>query len=434
MIENIKADILESKNCQMILGVEIPLSQVKDEIEKNYAELQLEVVLPGFRKGKVPMEVVRRKFSQKAQEKAVNNLISQSLNQVIEEKRIKAVSYTEIQDLKFDLKTPLSFRAKIEVEPDFKVKGYKGIVIDEKKVEVTLKDIERVIINLQEKNAQLENSNHLVVEKDNFVIINYQCYLNGKMMQKLSGRNRLINIAQDTFIVGFNKHLIGVEKGKEKEFQISIPKDFFEKDVAGEKVLFKVEIIEIKEKKIPSISDDFAKEIGFSTLDELKKKISKDLEREKELQNKQEMEEKLIISLIKNNPITVPQTRVDSRLNYLVARAKSYITQQGFELSKVGLSDDELRKKYQDESRKQVQLSYIFNAISKKENIQVTEEEIAEEMENIVNATKESASSGDKVKVKEYLMKNKEGIFQKLMERKIFNFLKENAKIITTKS
>ena len=425
MTQNVKADILDSKLCQITLGVEIPSLEVKNEIEKNYLKLQTKVKLPGFRKGKVPMDVVRKKFSQTAEEDAVNNLVSTTLNEVIEEKKIDAISCTQIEDLKFEKEQPLSFKAKIEIRPEFEVKGYKGISVKKKKVDVVSKDVQDAINNLQERNAQLVVSDRLIVEKDDFVVINCQGILDGEVLRDWSEKGRLINMAWDNFVEGFNKQLIGAQKNKEKEITIDFPQDYNKKDVAGKKVVFKTEVVEIKSKSIPSLSDDFAKDMGCSDLDDLKKKIEESIKKEKELQSKQDMEEQLITGLIKNNPIDVPSSQVDNRLNHLVSKAKKYIVQQGLQPEQAGLTDEALKEKYKDEAYKQIQLFYVFGAISQKENIQVAEEEIKNEIERAVN----SAGQKEKEKIKKYFNENKETVFQRLLEMYIFDFLVENAKL-----
>jgi trigger factor len=331
MTQNVKADILDSKRCQITLGVEVPSLEVKNEIEKNYLKLQTKVKLPGFRKGKVPMDIVIKKFSQTAEEDAVNNLVSVALNQVIEEKKIDAISCTQIEDLKFEKEQPLFFKAKIEIRPEFEVRGYKGISVNKKKVDVVSKDVQDAINNLQERNAQLVDSNRLIVEKEDFVFINYQGFSGEEILEEWSGKNRLINMAWDNFVEGFNQQLIGAQKNKEKEITIKFPQDYNKKNVAGKKVVFKVEVLEIKTKNLPSLSDDFAKDMGCSDLDDLKKKIEENIKKEKEFQSKQDMEEQLIAGLIKNNFIDVPSSQVDNRLNYLVSKAKKYIVQQGLQ-------------------------------------------------------------------------------------------------------
>ncbi|MCK4532589.1 trigger factor [bacterium] len=425
MTQNVKADILDSKLCQITLGVEIPSLEVKNEIEKNYLKLQTKVKLPGFRKGKVPMDIVRKKFSQTAEEDAVNNLVSDTLNKVIEEKKIDAISCTQIEDLKFEKEQPLSFRAKIEIRPEFEVKGYKEISVKKKSVDVVGKDVQDAINNLQERNAQLVASDRLIVEKDDFVVINCQGILDGEVLGDWSEKGRLINMAWDNFIEGFNQQLIGAQKNKEKEITIDFPQDYNKKDVAGKKVVFKTEVVEIKSKSLPSLSDDFAKDMGCSDLDDLKKKIEENVKKEKEFQSKQDVEEQLIAGLIKNNPIDVPSSQVDNRLTHLVSKAKKYIVQQGLQPEQAGLTDDALKEKYKEEAYKQVQLFYVFGAISQKENIQVSEEEIKNEIERAIN----SAGQKEKEKIKKYFNENKETVFQRLLEKKIFDFLVENAKM-----
>lgn len=426
MTESIKANILDSKLCQVTMDVEVPFLQVENEIQKKYLKLQTKIKLPGFRKGKVPMDIVKKKFSQTAEEEAVNELVEVALNQLIKEKKINAISCRQIEDLKFEKGKPLSFRAKIEVRPEFEVKGYKGVSVKKKEVEVGEKDVQGAIVNLQERNAQLVDTDRLIVEKDDFVIINYQGFLNENLLSNWGGKSRLINMAWDNFIEGFNQQLIGAQKGKEKEIQINFPQDYAKEDVAGKKVVFKVEVTQIKSKKLPSLSDDFAKDVGCSDLDELKKKVEENIKKEKEFQSKQDEEEQLITGLIKNNPIEVPESQVENRLSYLVSKAKRYVVQQGLKPEQAGLTDEVLREKYKQEAYKQVQLFYILDAVSEKENIQVSEEEIKKEEEKAINASEQK----EKEKVKKYFSKNKETIFQKLLEKKIFNFIMENAKII----
>jgi len=267
-----------------------------------------------------------------------------------------------------------------------------------------------------------------VVDRKSYVVIDYQGFGNGKPLNGLRGENQLISIENPIFLREFSEGLIGMERGGEKNVEVNFPDNYFNKKLAGHKVLFKVKVKEIKKMQLPEIDDAFAQGLGAKSLRELKEKLRENLIRLEEHKTREAMREQIIDRLIENNPVVVPNSLVEKQLDYLISKMKTYLQSRGLASKDIGADEEVLRKKYRNLAEKQVRSTLIFARIAEKENIQVDSKEIEKEIEETIKSTKEKEEE-----IKRYFYENIDQITSRMRENKVFDFLTENAKIIKEK-
>jgi trigger factor len=426
-MENLKVEISRKSECELVLKIEIPQQKVEQEIELAYNRIQREAFIPGFRRGKVPPPLLREKFKFRCQEAVLESLVPDGLAEALKKEGINPVAPAKISDLKFDFdkKGPVSFEAMVEVVPRFEPKDYKKLKIKKEIKIIGDSEVEEALKELQKRNAYLVVSEDSVVGKKSYVVIDYQGFDNGKPLNGVKGENRLISMENPIFLQEFSEGLIGMRGDEEKIIEVNFPDNYFNQKLAGRKVLFKTKVKEIKEMRLPEINDAFAQELGAKSLKELKEKLKENLVRLEEYKAKEAMKEQIIDLLIENNPVAVPNSLVEKQLNYLISRTRAYLQNRGLALKDIGVDEEVMRKKYRHLAEKEVRSAIIFARIAEKENIQVDSNEIEKEIKEVVESTKE------KEEVKKYFSENIEEITGRMKENKIFDFLIENAKIIS---
>lgn len=429
-MENLKVEMSKKSECELVFKIEIPQVEIEKEIELTYNEIQKEAVIPGFRRGKAPPAFLREKFKSRCQETVLESLVPDALSQVVKEKGIDPVAPAEISDLKFDFdkREPISFQATVEVMPRFEPRNYKKLKIKKEIKVVGDSEVGESLKELQKRNGQLVVSRDNVVDRKSYVVIDYQGFGNGKPLKGLRGENQLISIENPIFLREFSEGLIGMERDGEKNVEVDFPDNYFNKKLAGHKILFKVKVKEIKKMQLPEIDDAFAQGLGAKSLGELKEKLRENLIRLEEHKTKEAMREQIIDRLIENNTVVVPNSLVEKQLDYLILKMKTYLQSRGLASEDIGADEEVLRKKYRNLAEKQVRSTLIFARIAEKENIQVDSKEIEKEIEETIKSTKEKEEE-----IKRYFYENIDQITSKMRENKVFDFLIENAKIIKEK-
>jgi len=426
-MENLKVEMVKKSECEIDFRIEIPTTEVEQEIESTYDRIQKEAVVRGFRKGKAPSSVLREKFKSRCQEAVLESLVPGALSQVVKERQIDPVAPAKISDLKFDFdkRGPISFQATIEVMPDFEPRDYKKLKIKREIKIVGDSEVEESLKELQKRNAHLVVSSDSAVDKKSYVVIDYQGFDSGKPLNGLRGENQLVSVESPIFLPEFTEGLIGMRRNEEKNIEVNFPDNYFNKKLAGRKTIFKVKVKEVKKMQLPQIDDAFAQGLGAKSLKELKDKLRENLIKLEEYRAKESVKEQIIDKLIENNRVAVPNSLVEKQLEYLVSKMKSYFQSQGITSKDIGADDEVLRKKYRNLAEKQVRSALIFARIAEKENIRIQSNEIEKEIEETMRSTKEKEEE-----VKRYFYENIDQIASKMRENKIFDFLIENAKII----
>lgn len=422
-----KSTVVEKKPCSISMEVQIEPSQTDIELKKVYEEIQKNAKISGFRVGKVPMDLVKKNYSDVAKEKLIENMIRRTAFSALEKENFAPIDMPVITNIEYEFGQVLKYSFNAECQPEVKVKDYKEIKIKKEKYKVTDANIKASIDVLLDRNAKLVVSKTGEVKKDSFVIVNYEGFIDGKPVEKIKAKEHMIDLGAENTLKGFKDGLVKAKKGETKDIEIEYPADYVNKDLAGKKVIFKTTIEEVKEKELPELNDDFAKDMGLENLDDLKKKIKESLESEETRRQNGEVEKQIVEHLLDKNKFDVPKSIVLQQKKYLIKRMSDYMKRQGANEEFIAKQVEASNKKYEEEAEKNVRLSYILNGVCIDEKIEVSDKDLDNEKQKMLDS-----NPTRKEDVENYFKENKANITASLKEDKIFKFLLDNAKITET--
>lgn len=419
-----KVKVIKEEECLLTLSIELPKDEVAKELEAVFQKIQARASLPGFRVGKAPLDMVKKNFADRARQSMLEDLISRASTQVIREKKLEVIDTPRVEKLEYDLGKSLLFHLKIEKDPVVKAKDYKGIKVTKPSVTVTDEDLKTTLEEIRDRNASLVASESKQVEKSHFAVIDFEGKIDGKPFHGGSSKNYLLDMNQPQTIAGFSDGILGAEIGKERSVQVRFPADYAQKDFAGKEAVFQVTVNEIKEKKLPNLDDDFAKDMGLATLEELKTKVRESLQKDKDSKAKKEEEEQIFQALLDNHTFSIPQTLVEERIQNLTRRALGNLQRQGLVAAGDTQAEATIREKSRPQAERDVRLSYILKGIATQENLFAVQADVDDLKRKAMEETQDKPENIDK-----YFQERDSAIRASLTETKVLDFLKKNAKI-----
>jgi len=420
-----KYTIIDKKLCFINMEVEVSKDTVTNEVESIFAQIRQQAKIDGFRQGKIPADIIKRKFSEEAKSKAVKNIINKTVLTALEKEKFVTIDSPIIEKFDYKFGETLRYSFTAECHPQIDIKGYKGIPIKKEVFKVSDRSLEQSLNALREKNARLVPSKLGEVAEDSFVFVDYNAFdSEGKVLAEITAKNCMLDLNSKSTIKGFKEALKGSKVEDERSAKIEYKTDYPNKTLAGKSVTFKLKVREIKEKELPNLNDDFAKDLGSKNLEDLKIKLKEYMEAEEKLRQDMDIEKQIVEYLLNNNRFDVPQSLIAGQEEYLIERSKNYMQSQGVSKEYIERQIELERGKFKEEAERKVRLSYILNAVYRNENLIVTDFDIEAEKNRMktLNPGKESATD-------KYFSEKKEDILLSLKEKKIFDFLISNAKI-----
>jgi trigger factor len=410
------------------VSIEIPENDVTKEVDSFYKDLGKKAKIKGFRPGKVPRDILERYFKDYVKAEVVQKLIQDTYPQVLSENDLHPVSPPVIDPGEFVDGKPFQYSAVIEVKPEFKLEGYIGLKIEGKKEEVKEEEVEERLRNLQNLHANLKTiSEARPIQTGDYVIIDYEASMDGKPLEGGKTIDFTVEVGSGQFIPTFEEKMIGLKPEEEKEIEVSFPEDYGYQKWAGKTVSFHAKIKEIKEKNLPPLDDEFAKDLGdYSSLEELKGKLKGEIEKEKALTLERQLKDKVVDQLIEANPFEVPQSLVEEQVKALVSDTKLRLAAQGVDLKNLGLSEEKLQGDYRSMAEKQVRTFLILEKIAGQEGMAVTDEEVEDRLKEMAERMHQKIDV-----VKRYYEKNEllPEVKAGMIRDKTLNFLLEKAEI-----
>ncbi|MDR2427743.1 MAG: trigger factor [Endomicrobium sp.] len=420
-----KSSVINKKSCSISMEVEVPESVVSKEIESAFCQIQKQAKIDGFRQGKVPMEVVKKKFAQEAKDKAVENTIRGTVMDALDKESFVPFDFPIVDELNYEVGQNLKYRFSAESHPKVEVKDYKNIPVKKEIFKVTDKSLGQSLDALRERNSRLVPSKTGIVSEESLVLVDYDAFDgDGKALTEVSAKGNMLDLGSENTLKGFKSALKGSKIAEEKEAKIEYPLDYPNKTLAGKTVMFKIKINEIKEKELPELNDDFAKDMGTENLEDLKTKVKESIEAEEIRRQNMDVEKQSIDYLLEKNKFDVPQSLVEQQKKTLVERMKSYMQNQGASKEYIEKQLAVGESKFREEAEKNVRLSYILNSVYAKENLTVTDADIEAEKDKM-----KSSNPGREASVDKYFDEKKENIMLSLKEEKLFGFFLKNAKV-----
>lgn len=371
------------------IDVNIVKFEVKVEAEKFDAALTRAYKknvknfnVPGFRKGKVPMNVVKKYYGiEVLLEDAVNFAIEGSYSEVLKENNIIPVDYPKIDVVEVGEGKDFVYTAEVTVYPEVELGEYKGLSIEKKTYEVTEEEVSKKLKEMQEKNARIEAKTEGTVENGNIAVIDFKGYVDGEAFQGGEGKDYSLEIGSKTFIDTFEEQLVGAKVNDTVEVNVTFPENYGKEELNGKPAKFEVTIKEIKVKELPELDDEFAKETSeFDNIADLKADVTKKLEDANNERAEREFEEAVITAVAENAKVEIPEVMVEKEVDKMAQNLQQRLQYQGLSLEQyfqfTGTDQEKMREYMRSNAQTKVKVDLVLEAIEKAENIDATEEEI----------------------------------------------------------
>src|SRR4030042_69110 len=423
-----KANVEEISAIKKKVSVEIPEDQVSQEINSFYRDLGKKAKIKGFRPGKVPRNILERYFKDYVKTEVIQKLIEETYPQALSEANLQPVSPPMIDPGEFEGGKSFQYSVVIEVKPDIKLEGYTGLKIEGNKEEVKNEEIEDRLKALQNLHANLKTiSDVRPIQRGDHVIIDYEASLDGKPLEGGKAIDFTVEVGSGQFIPAFEEKLVGIKPEGESDIEVSFPEDYGYQKWAGKTISFHVKIKEIKEKILPPLDDEFAKDLGdYSSFEELKTKLKGEIEKEKELALERQLKDQVVDQLIEANPFEVPESLVEEQAKTLVSDTKLRLAAQGVDLKNLGITEEKLQGDYRAVAQRQVKTFLILERVAGAGGVWAAEEEREARLQEMAERMHQKFDV-----VKRYYEKN--GLLPEvkagIIRDKTLNFLLEKDKI-----
>ena len=425
---SVKVENTENKN-EVKLSFTIEAEKFEEAMKKVYAKTAKYFTIPGFRKGKAPMQIVEKHYgSEIFYEDTFNELVPDIYDAAIKENNIEAVSRPNIDITQMEKGKDLIFTAVVQIKPEVKLGKYKGIEL--KKIEYTVsdKEVEHELGHMAERNARLVTIEDRAVEKGDIAVIDFEGSIDGVPFEGGKAEKHELEIGSNTFIPGFEDQVIGMKLEEEKDIKVNFPEDYFAKDLAGKPAVFKVKLHEIKKKELPKMDDEFAKDVSeFDTLADLKNSIKEKLQKENEEKAKYETEEAAIQAVCNDVELDIPSGMIETEIDNMVKDVEQRLQYQGLTLEQYytlsGKSESKMREEMKEQAEKSVKSRLVLEAIIKAEDIKPEEKEVEEKLKEMA---KNYGKTEEEILKNEYL---KDYITNNMKVEKAIAFIVDNSKM-----
>lgn len=424
----LKVKIKERKGCAVHMAVEVPADRVGETLEESFSRVRAKVKMPGFRPGKVPMDVIKKNFLDAAWEDALDHLLRESVHEAVEKEQIHLMAVPTVNDIKGTPGSALKFEVTAECAPEVTVKDYKGLPLRKKVEPVTDADVEKRMGELRESHAKLILSKDAVVSSKHFVEVDYTSFIDGQPVPNGTAKSQLIEMSASQSVAGFTEGLLGAKDGETREFPVTFPADHPQKKLAGKTLQFKVTVTAVKEKESPALDDDFAKDVGATDLADLRAKVRKEIELARTRSARQDLEKQVIDELLKRHVFDVPPSQVTERANQLTEQLKRYLSERGASEEEWKANEASLTERNRPEAERQVRLSYVLARILEIEKIAVSDQDIETQVRRVLDAF-----GGDRhADAQKWMNERRESIRAQLREERLFDLLIQNANVTET--
>ncbi len=412
------------------LTIEASAEDFEKAVEKAYQKQKKQISIPGFRKGKVPRQIVEKMYGKEVfYEDAANELIPDAYEQALDECEEDIVSSPKIEVTQIESGKPFVFTATVALKPEVKLGKYKGVKVEKMDTEVTEEEINAEIERERENNARSIAVTDRPVKDGDDTILDFEGFVDGEAFAGGKGENYPLTIGSGAFIPGFEEQLVGAEIDKEVEVKVTFPEDYHAEDLKGKDAVFKCTVKEIKEKELPELDDEFASDVSeFDTLAEYKEDIRKNLAEKKEKDAKNAKEEAAVKAVVEDSEMEIPEAMLESEQKKMVDEFAQRITMQGLSMEQyfqfTGSSYEQMVDQVKPQAEERIKSRLVLEAVAKAENLEATEEDYEKELETMASVYQMEVD-----KVKELMReKDKKNIMLDLAVRKAAEFVSENAK------
>lgn len=418
------------ENNMVKLTIEVEPDRFEEGMKHAYNINKSKIALPGFRKGKAPRKMIEKIYGPEVfYEDAVNHLIPDAYDEAVKESELDIVSRPDIEVVEVEAGKPLIFTATAAVKPEVTLGEYHGVEVEKQEIEVTEENIQKELEKAAEKNARMITITDRPIEKDDEVTIDFEGFIDGEAFEGGKGEDYPLTIGSHSFIDTFEDQLIGKSIDEELEVNVTFPEDYQQTELAGKPALFKVKIKGIKKKEFPVLDDEFAKDVSeFDTLEEYKKDIEQKLHTQEENAAKEKKQEQVLEKVAENAVVDIPEPMIEMQTDRMVNDMAQRMQYQGLNLEQyfqyTGQNIQSMKASMKPEAEKRVRNRLVLEAIVKAENIEVSDEEVNEEIKKMAEMYNMEVD-----KLTESVGENeKESIKEDLKNQKAFDFIVDHAK------
>ena len=363
------------------LTIEVPETDFEDAVEKAYRTMVKKINVPGFRKGKAPRFIIENMYGWEIfLDDALQSAVPQAYLSALQEIEYTVVSEPEYEMVQLEKNKPLIFKAVVFVKPEIVLGDYKGLELEKPMVKIEPEEIDQEIENMRQRYAKLVVLNGESAEMGDFLTINFVGKINGEPFEGGQAENYSLELGSQTFIPGFEEQLVGTKTGETKDLDITFPQDYSVKELAGQKVVFTVDVLEIKRKELAPLDDEFAKDVSeFATLQELRDEIANKLEQVAKENAEKEFKDTAVQKVVDNAQVEIPEVMINGRLEAMVQNMEMGLRQQGIPWDKFlelsNQTQEDIEEKLRSEAEKALAKELVLEKIAQVENIVVSAEE-----------------------------------------------------------
>ena len=425
---SLKVETLEKNMAK--LTIEVSAEELEKALQAAYLKQRKNISVPGFRKGKVPRQMIEKMYGAEIfYEEAANSLIPDAYAKAYDECELDIVSQPSIDVVQLEKGKEFIFTAEVAVKPEVTLGEYKGLKVDKYSNRVTAKEVDAKLEEEQKKNARTVTVEDRAVQDGDEVVLDFEGFVNGVAFAGGKGENYPLTIGSGSFIPGFEEQLIGAETEKEVEVNVTFPEEYHSEDLAGKEAVFKCTVHEIKVKELPELDDDFAAEVSeFDTLEEYKNDLKAKIKEQKIAEGKRKQEDQAVEAAVANATMDIPEAMIDTQVNQMMQDFAMRLQQQGLSMEQyaqfTGSTVEKFKEDLKPEAVKRIQTRLVLETVAKVENIVITDEKLDEELAKMAESYKMEVE-----KLKEYMGEaEKEQMKKDMAVQEAVTFLVENAK------
>lgn len=414
--------VLEKKeNNKALFNIEIDAKEFEKAVQGVYLKNRNRFNIPGFRKGKAPRKIIELSYGEGIfYEEALNSLLPQAYDEAIEDLELEPVDTPEVNVEQLEKGKPVIVEFEVIIKPDVELGDYKGIEIEKPEYNVTEENVDMELKSIQEMNGRIIDAGDRESKEGDILTIDFEGYIDGEQFEGGTAENQDLEIGADKFIPGFEEQLIGKNKGDKVDVNVTFPEDYFEESLKGKDALFKVTIHEIKEKELPILDDEFAKDVSeFDTIEEYKESIRERLEKEAKDKEEMELKNKVVEKVVELSKIDLPEVMVENQINNEINEFDYTLKMQGMDMNQyfnlTNTTVEDFREQVKPVADKKVRADLVLSKIGEVEGIEVSDEDIDKELEKIakqynqedIEQFKENMKKGDLEPIRSGIMRDK---------------------------
>ena len=390
------------------LTIEVPAEEVEKALQAAYLKELGKISLPGFRKGRVPRQMIEKMYGPEVfYDEAANRMISEAYAKAYDECELELVSQPKIEITQLEKGKEFIFTAEVAVKPEVKLGEYKGLKVDKVSTRVTQKEVDEEIDKERERNARTIDVTDRAVQDKDQITLDFEGFVDGVAFEGGKASDYPLTIGSGAFIPGFEDQLIGANIDEEKEINVTFPEEYQAKELAGKAAVFKCTVHSIKAKELPELDDEFVSDVSekSETVDAYKAEVKAKIKERKENEGKQKREDQSVEQAVANAEMDIPEAMISFQSRQMVDDFARRIMQQGMTMEQyfqfTGLSEEKMMEEFKPEAEKRIRTRLTLEAIVAAENIEVSEERLDEELQKMADSYKMEVD-----KLKEYMGEN----------------------------